>query len=249
MVNVDRPPHQLLAEFVGEDLHVAGEDHQVDLVFGHEVENPLVNAIEIVKTPTGTTTPTTGGLLSRSFDGATVGAAQTLSTDTDWNAVRAPVLIGSKLYYMRPDPGKNGQPVPDQQRRPILLKRDVIATGEQLTDATSNINTQEGQPQVNVKLDSRGGQSMFNATKDNVGKRMAVVYISKKQLAQGEHAGLLAEHFEVSADEAVGDLGEPLKVDVVGHREAAAVDPEDLEPPGRAGGVDGDLTVEAARPS
>jgi len=83
------------------------------------------------------------------------------------------IPIGSKLYKER-----NG--------RPILLKRDVIATGEQLSDATSNINTQEGQPQVNVKLDSRGGQSMFNATKDNVGKRMAVVYISKKQLAQGE---------------------------------------------------------------
>ncbi|HKR35047.1 MAG TPA: protein translocase subunit SecD [Steroidobacteraceae bacterium] len=97
------------------------------------------------------------------------------------------VPIGSKLYYMRAERGQNGQPPPPtQQRRPILLKRDVIATGEQLTDATSNINTQEGQPQVNVKLDSRGGQSMLNATKDNVGKRMAVVYISKKQLAQGE---------------------------------------------------------------
>jgi preprotein translocase subunit SecD len=97
------------------------------------------------------------------------------------------VPIGSKLYYMRAERGQNGQPAPaSQQRRPILLKRDVIATGEQLTDATSNINTQEGQPQVNVKLDSRGGQSMLNATKDNVGKRMAVVYISKKQLAQGE---------------------------------------------------------------
>ncbi|HEV8332044.1 MAG TPA: protein translocase subunit SecD [Steroidobacteraceae bacterium] len=83
------------------------------------------------------------------------------------------IPIGSKLYVER-----NG--------RPILLKRDIIATGEQLTDATSNINTQEGQPQVNVKLDSRGGQSMLNATKDNVGKRMAVVYISKKQLAEGE---------------------------------------------------------------
>jgi preprotein translocase subunit SecD len=83
------------------------------------------------------------------------------------------IPIGSKLYHER-----NG--------RPILLKRDVIATGEQLTDATSNINTQEGMPQVNVKLDSRGGQSMLNATKDNVGKRMAVVYIAKKQLAQGE---------------------------------------------------------------
>jgi preprotein translocase subunit SecD len=88
------------------------------------------------------------------------------------------VPIGSKLYYQR---AENGLP-----RRPILLKREVIATGEQLTDANSQINTQEGQPQVNVKLDSRGGQSMLNATKDNVGKRMAVVYISKKQLAQGE---------------------------------------------------------------
>lgn len=83
------------------------------------------------------------------------------------------IPIGSKLYLER-----NG--------RPILAKRDVIATGEQLTDATFQINTQEGQPQVNVKLDSRGGQAMLNATKDNVGKRMAVVYISKKQLAQNE---------------------------------------------------------------
>ena len=46
--------------------------------------------------------------------------------------------------------------------------------------------SQEGQPQVNVKLDARGGQSMLAATRDNVGRRMAVVYISKKQLAEGE---------------------------------------------------------------
>jgi preprotein translocase subunit SecD len=97
------------------------------------------------------------------------------------------IPIGSKLYYMRPQVAQNGQPPPvDLPRRPILLKRDVIATGEQLTDATSSIDTQEGTPQVNVKLDARGGQAMLNATKDNVGKRMAVVYISKKQLAQGE---------------------------------------------------------------
>jgi preprotein translocase subunit SecD len=81
------------------------------------------------------------------------------------------IPIGSKLYKER-----NG--------RPILLKREMIATGEQLTDASSSF--QEGQPQVNVKLDARGGQSMLNATKDNVGKRMAVVYIAKKQLAEGE---------------------------------------------------------------
>jgi preprotein translocase subunit SecD len=81
------------------------------------------------------------------------------------------VPIGSKLYKER-------------DGRPILLKREIIATGEQLSDANSNF--QEGQPQVNVKLDARGGQSMLNATKDNVGRRMAVVYISKKQLAEGE---------------------------------------------------------------
>jgi len=81
------------------------------------------------------------------------------------------VPIGSKLYKER-----NG--------RPILLKREMIATGEQLTDASSSF--QEGQPQVNVKLDARGGQSMLNATRDNVGRRMAVVYIAKKQLAEGE---------------------------------------------------------------
>lgn len=81
------------------------------------------------------------------------------------------IPIGSKLYKER-------------DGRPILLKRDIIATGEQLTDANSNF--QEGQPQVNVKLDARGGVSMLNATRDNVGKRMAVVYISKKQLAEGE---------------------------------------------------------------
>lgn len=88
------------------------------------------------------------------------------------------IPIGSKLYHMRAEGSQPG--------RPILLKRDIIATGEQLTDASSMINTQEGTPQVNVKLDARGGQSMLNATKDNVGKRMAVVYISKKQLAQNE---------------------------------------------------------------
>jgi preprotein translocase subunit SecD len=81
------------------------------------------------------------------------------------------IPIGSKLYKER-----NG--------RPILLKREMIATGEQLTDASSSF--QEGQPQVNVKLDARGGQSMLNATRDNVGRRMAVVYIAKKQLAEGE---------------------------------------------------------------
>lgn len=81
------------------------------------------------------------------------------------------VPISSKLYKM--DDG-----------RPILLKREIIATGEQLSDATSGF--QQGEPEVNVQLDSRGGQEMFKATRENVGRRMAVVYIEKKHLAKDE---------------------------------------------------------------
>ena len=81
------------------------------------------------------------------------------------------VPIGSKLYK-------------ETDGRPILLKRDVIATGEQLTDATSRFS--EGAPEVGVTLDARGGQEMLEATRDNVGRRMAVVFIEIKSLAEGE---------------------------------------------------------------
>jgi preprotein translocase subunit SecD len=81
------------------------------------------------------------------------------------------VPITSKLYKER-------------DGRPILLKREIIATGEQLSDASSGFS--EGAPEVNVQLDARGGQSMLEATRNNVGRRMAVVYIEKKQLAEGE---------------------------------------------------------------
>ena len=81
------------------------------------------------------------------------------------------VPIGSKLYK-------------ETDGRPILLKRDVIATGEQLTDATSRFS--EGAPEVGVTLDARGGQEMLEATRNNVGRRMAVVYIETKNLAEGE---------------------------------------------------------------
>jgi preprotein translocase subunit SecD len=81
------------------------------------------------------------------------------------------IPIGSKLYY-------------DSAGRPLLLKRDLIATGEQLTDASTGFS--EGAPEVNVTLDARGGQAMLEATRDNVGRRMAVVYVETKTLAEGE---------------------------------------------------------------
>ena len=76
---------------------------------------------------------------------------------------RAP--LGSKLY--------------DMAGRPVLLKREIIATGDQLTNATSGAGN-EG-PEVNVTLNGSGGDSMLRNTRLNVGKRMAVVYIEKSR--------------------------------------------------------------------
>lgn len=77
---------------------------------------------------------------------------------------RAP--LGSKLYK-----DKNGQPV--------LLKRELIVTGDQLTDALTAA-TQDG-PGVSVKLDARGGAQMLKTTQANLGKPMAVVFIEKSR--------------------------------------------------------------------
>ena len=60
---------------------------------------------------------------------------------------------------------------------PILLKREIIATGDQLTNATTG-QGQEG-PSVNVRLDARAGESMLRTTRANVNHHMAVVLIEK----------------------------------------------------------------------
>ncbi|HYL03881.1 MAG TPA: protein translocase subunit SecD [Steroidobacteraceae bacterium] len=63
--------------------------------------------------------------------------------------------------------------------RPVLLKREVIATGDQLTNATSG-QSQEG-PAVNVRLDARAGENMLKTTRQILNKRMAVVLIEKRR--------------------------------------------------------------------
>lgn len=78
---------------------------------------------------------------------------------------RAP--LGTKLYRER-----NGNPV--------LLKRDVIVTGEQLTDARSTLSN--GEPAVDVRLDGRGGEEMLRTTRENLGKPMAVVFIERERV-------------------------------------------------------------------
>jgi preprotein translocase subunit SecD len=82
---------------------------------------------------------------------------------------RAP--LGSRLYRQR-------------SGGPVLLKREVIASGEQLVDASSGFS--EGQPAVFVKLDARGASEMLNTTREHLGRPMAVVFIEKKRVTEAE---------------------------------------------------------------
>ena len=61
--------------------------------------------------------------------------------------------------------------------QPIVLKKSVIASGGELTNATVGIDNQTGDPEVSVTLTAAAGERMYEFTSKNVKKRMAVVYI------------------------------------------------------------------------
>ncbi len=64
--------------------------------------------------------------------------------------------------------------------QPVLLKRQVIITGNQIVDASSGIEQQSGSSAVFVNLDGKGAKRMSDITSQNIGKPMAVVFIENK---------------------------------------------------------------------
>ncbi|MBN9625113.1 MAG: protein-export membrane protein SecD [Acidovorax sp. SCN 65-28] len=79
---------------------------------------------------------------------------------------RGPVPFGSERYLER-----NGQPV--------IVKKQVILTGENLTDAQPGFDGQTQEPTVNLTLDAKGSRIFKDITRENVGKRMAIVLFEK----------------------------------------------------------------------
>ena len=67
----------------------------------------------------------------------------------------------------------------DSKNYPVVVQKQVILTGDHIVDANSSTD-ENGRPQVNISLDSRGGSIMSNFTKDNVGKPMATNFIEYK---------------------------------------------------------------------
>ncbi|HEY4561069.1 MAG TPA: protein translocase subunit SecD, partial [Lysobacter sp.] len=81
------------------------------------------------------------------------------------------VPAGAKVYYT-------------QNKQPLLLSRRVLVSGDQLVDARPEIDQTTGLPSVSIVLNSAGGKRMFDHTAENVGKRMATVYVEQVPITQ-----------------------------------------------------------------
>ncbi len=85
-----------------------------------------------------------------------------------------------------------------REGQPVVLYKRVILTGDHITDSTSS-QDEYNQPQVNISLDSAGGNIMSNFTKDNIGKPMATLFVEYKDSGKKDANGraILAKQEEV----------------------------------------------------
>ena len=79
---------------------------------------------------------------------------------------RGPVPFGAERYL-------------DRNSQPVIVKKQVVLTGENLTDAQPGFDGQTQEPTVNLTLDAKGSRIFRDVTRENVGKRMAIVLFEK----------------------------------------------------------------------
>ena len=102
-----------------------------------------------------------------------LGATATLEfrmTDQDHDvqdALDGRVPTGAKLYYERTG-------------APVLLKKQIMLTGDYIIDAAAGFDSVSGSPNVSITLDGKGAKRFSDATAEEVGKNMAVVFIENK---------------------------------------------------------------------
>ncbi|THB72037.1 MAG: protein translocase subunit SecD [Gammaproteobacteria bacterium] len=96
----------------------------------------------------------------------------------------------SKLYFMK-----------GNKRRPVLLQKEIMLTGEYIQSASSAIDPQTGLPIVNIRLNQTGGSKFYEATRDNVGRPMGTVFSEDifvgKEVVDGETKWITKKKEEV----------------------------------------------------
>jgi len=89
----------------------------------------------------------------------------------------------------------------DRAGRPVIVKKQVLATGENLTDAQAGFDSQKQEPNVSLTMDAKGGRVMRDTSRENIGKRMAIVLFEKgkgEAISVATINGELGTRFQIS---------------------------------------------------
>ena len=91
--------------------------------------------------------------------------------------------FNSKLYYY--------------EETPVLLKRNIMLTGENIVDASSGFD-QNNRPKVDITLDNPGAKRFSEVTDENIGKQMAVIFVESKaeQMVIGGESKRISKKYE-----------------------------------------------------
>lgn len=92
------------------------------------------------------------------------------------SALEGRVPVGSRLYR-------------DRRNLPILLKKGIVYSGNNIVDASAGIDSRNGSAVVHITLDARGASINQRVTGDNIGNRMAVVYVEQKSALKKDEQG------------------------------------------------------------
>ena len=109
-----------------------------------------------------------------------------------------PVPFGTERFFER-----NGQAV--------IVKKQVIITGESLTDAQPGVDSQNQQPKVDLTVDAKGGRIMRDISRENLKKRMAILLFEKGKgevLTAPVIQGELGNRFQISGSMSIGEAND-----------------------------------------
>ena len=104
-------------------------------------------------------------------------------------ALEGRVPVGSRLYR-------------DRRNAPILLKKGIVYSGNNIVDASAGIDSRNGSSVVHITLDARGASINQRVTGENIGNRMAVVYVEQKSVIKKDEQGNVV----------IGENGQPARV-------------------------------------
>ncbi len=99
----------------------------------------------------------------------------------------------------------------ERDGRPVIVKKQVIITGENLTDAQPGFDSQNQQPKVDLTVDAKGGRIMRDTSRENLKKRMAIVLFEKGKgevLTAPVIQGELGNRFQISGTMSVSEAND-----------------------------------------